>query len=266
MSETTGSEKSLSEELSGKVAVVTGAASGIGAAVARKLASAGAAVVCADLNLDGANDLAFELSPDGSKAAAIRLDVASLKEWQELVTIVQDNFGSADVLANCAGIASFSPAETISEDEWRKVHAVNLDGPLFGIQALLPLLKQSDAGAIVNISSLSAKIGATYGIAYSSSKAGLVAVTKAAAKYFNRKRYNCRCNVILPGYVDTPLLDSFFEDRTDPAAARKKALNPFYQGRASSAEEIAEAVLFLASARSGNMTGSELVMDGGVWA
>lgn len=256
----------MTGELEGRVAVVTGAASGIGAAVAAKLALAGARLICTDINSDGAVEVAAKLTAGGAVAHGISLDVADPVSWQGVAEHATVRFGRADILANCAGIASFSPAETISPEEWRRVHAVNLDGPMFGIQALLPLLKQSDAGAVVNIASTSARIGATYGVAYSTSKAGLVALTKSTAKFFNFQGYDCRCNVILPGHVETPLLDKVLSKRTDPAAAKEQAVRMLYQRRTSTADEIADSVLFLSSRRSGNMTGAELVIDGGLLA
>jgi glucose 1-dehydrogenase len=253
-------------ELEKRVAIVTGSGSGIGAATARKLAMAGAFVACADINVSAVRSVAVAIIADGGSAAAYELDVSSRSAWQELVSSLGNSHARIDILANCAGVASFSSLEAIEEREWRAVNAVNCDGPLLGIQATVPYLKQSDAGAVVNISSLAARVGATFGIAYSASKAALVGLTRSAAKYFNHAGYKCRCNVILPGYVETPLLQSFFKDRKDPAAAKQKALATFYERRAATAEEIAEAVLYLASPRSGYITGAELVVDGGMSA
>jgi 3(or 17)beta-hydroxysteroid dehydrogenase len=242
-----------------KIAMVTGGASGIGLAAATLLVREGATVYVADVNPDGA-DTAAEIG-----ARFIQMDVSSEEAWKNAVERIDAEQGHLDILLNNAG---FSPHDTVEDfelDQWRKIHAVVIEGIALGCKAVLPVMKKSAAAAIVNTSSVAGMIGSTNYLSYGAAKAAVTNVTKSTAMYCARKGYPIRCNSVHPGSVDTPILD---DDKArygaDKAlAVRAKAIP---MGRVGQPHEVAYAMLFLASDEASFITGTQLVVDGGFTA
>jgi NAD(P)-dependent dehydrogenase (short-subunit alcohol dehydrogenase family) len=238
-------------DFSGKVALVTGGASGIGAACARAFHAAGAKVVIADLNPDAAGRLASEL---GDRAVATRLDVADPASCQAMVDLAVEQFGEVDIAVNNAGISTeLAPIPDTTVDDWRKVISINLDGVFYCLKAEMAVMK---AGAsIVNIASIMGAIARTGAAAYVASKHGVVGLTKVAA--LEGADRNIRVNAIGPGYIETPLLQQATLEALDQIAA----LHPL--GRLGKPDEIAAAVVFLASPSASFITGAYYPVDGG---
>ena len=238
-------------DFSGKVALVTGGASGIGAACARAFHAAGAKVVIADLNPDTASRLASEL---GDRAVATQLDVADSASCQAMVDLAVKQFGGLDIAVNNAGISTeLAPIPDTTVDDWRKVISINLDGVFYCLKAEMAAMK---AGAsIVNIASIMGAIARTGAAAYVASKHGVVGLTKVAA--LEGADRNIRVNAIGPGYIETPLLQQATLEALDQIAA----LHPL--GRLGKPDEIAAAVLFLVSSSASFITGAYYPVDGG---
>ncbi|WP_459617010.1 SDR family oxidoreductase [Bordetella sp. 2513F-2] len=238
-----------------KVVLVTGAGGGLGSAQAKVFAAAGASVVVADVAADRGEAVAEAIRRGGGHAGFIRLDVASAASWSLLVEYVTREFGSLHVLVNNAGIVSRTGVSTIFLEEWQRVIDVNLTGPMLGIQALAPLIRDSGGGSIINISSTAGLAGHP-GVAYSASKWGLRGITKSAA--LDLLSWGIRVNSVHPAQVsDTQM--------TSEATAGWRHANERVMpaGRAAETVEVAQAVLFLASDHSSYINASEIVVDGG---
>jgi cyclopentanol dehydrogenase len=253
--------KGTNMRLSNKVILVTGAASGIGAAATRLFAAEGAKVVATDRQIDRLDALVAEL-PKGS-ALALTHDVASDEGWRQVVARAIQHFGRIDVLLNNAGVSDRQPvplstAETTVEADWDRVMAVNLKGPWLGIKHVLPGMKAQGAGSIINVSSVAALIGSGGPFAYTASKGGLRSMTKHVAVHYGR--FGIRANSIHPGGVRTPMIE---EDMKNPDIARA-VMAQIPLGRIAEPSEIAELALFLASDGSSYLTGAELTVDGGL--
>ena len=255
--------------VAGKVALVTGAASGLGAASARMLAREGAKLVLADLDLVAAQAVLRDIEAAGGTGAAIRLDVALEPDWIDAMAMIRQRFGRLDVTVNCAGtnIARSFPTDTTLED-WRRLMSINLDGVFLGTKHSLAAMQQSDPvnGSIINISSIMGLIGAPDIAAYNASKGGVRLYSKSVALSCAEKRIAVRVNTIHPGFVDTPLLQTAINRFEDRAEGRRiyDALAPV--GRLGVPDDVAYGVLYLASDESSFVTGSELVIDGGYTA
>jgi NAD(P)-dependent dehydrogenase (short-subunit alcohol dehydrogenase family) len=249
--------------LDGKVALITGAAGGIGRVAAELFASEGAAVVVVDVvEADGAA-VVDAIEAAGGQAAFVRADVSDASDAEGMVRFAVDTFGGLHVLYNNAGILPPDDAGTLDtpEDTWDRVMTVNLKGVWLGCKHGIPALLDSGGGAIVNVSSLVALMGsAVPQIAYTASKGGVLAMTRELAVEYARR--GIRANVLCPGPIDTPLMAELMSD--PQWAARRLVHIPM--GRPGQAEEIARAALFLASDDSSFMTGATLVVDGGITA
>lgn len=252
--------------LSGAITVVTGAASGIGLATARALAEAGADVWLVDRDARG---LAAALAScaGGARHVAWPLDVTSEAGWQALFDAIDARHGRLDILVNNAGAAHPQPIAQTSLAEWRASLAVNCDSVLLGTRAMLPLLARDlprsrrSASAIVNVSSVRGMIGGANFAAYCAAKGAVRMFTKAAALECAALGQRVRVNSVHPGFIETPLARAAL----DPGAlARRLSGIPLQRG--GTAEEVAAAILFLASGASSYMTGAELVVDGGTLA
>lgn len=246
----------------GKVALVTGAASGIGKATARLLAAEGAWVAVADINQADGQASAEALGPSGF---FVHLDVTKEASWQDALAAVEARFGGLNVLVNAAGISPGDTIEDASLEHWHHVHAICLDGVFLGCKHGIPLIDRSGGGAIVNISSVAGLLGVPNLASYSSAKAGVRNLTKSIAMHCTKKGYNIRCNSIHPGPIDTPILKQthggVIEERH--MRAREKAV-PMH--RIGQPEEVAKPILFLTSDDASFITGTELVVDGGFTA
>lgn len=248
--------------LDGKVTMVTGAAQGLGQATARMLASEGAKVALTDLNLEGANQTAAAL---GDAAIALAHDVTDEAQWQAALRAAVDRFGALHVLVNNAGIMELGTVEETTLEAWRRTHAVDLDGVFLGCKHAISHIAASGGGAIVNISSISGIVAGHNTAAYNSAKAGVRLLTKSVALHCARKGYNIRCNSIHPMFVNTPLLYGVMK-RFTPEEAVAKLAKQIPLGRVGEPQDVAYAVVYLASEESRMMTGAELVIDGGLSA
>ncbi len=246
----------------GKIALVTGAASGIGKETARQFAAEGAWVAIADINNEAGQASAKALGPSGFY---VHLDVTSEQSWQDALAAVEARFGGLHVLVNAAGISPGDTIEDASLEHWHKVHAICLDGVFLGCKHGIPLIDRSGGGAIVNISSVAGLLGVPHLSSYSSAKAGVRNLTKSMAMHCTRRGYNIRCNSIHPGSVETPILQQVhpgpMEERHIQARAKAIPMR-----RIGQPVEIAKPILFLASDDASFITGTELVVDGGYTA
>lgn len=248
-------------EIPGKVVFITGAASGIGAATARLAAARGARVVLADRDVRRGTEIAGEI---GNNALFLELDVSSDAAWQAVLSTVRERFGKLDVLVNAAAINPSTTIVDTSIEDWRRAFSVNADGVFLGCKYGVRLMIETNvAGAIVNVSSpMGVKPWATL-IAYSASKAAVLNLTKSVALYCAQQGTCIRCNAVIPGAVHTAMMERFLETVPDreETLARLAANQPM--GRLVTAEEVAEAILYLASDGSPFVTGAVLPVDGG---
>jgi NAD(P)-dependent dehydrogenase (short-subunit alcohol dehydrogenase family) len=240
------------------VAVVTGAGSGVGQAVAVRLAKEGAAVAALDVAEDNLASTVATITGEGGTAIAYRCDVTDERSVGETATALMAELGDPTVVCNVAGIGGFFNTEAMPLDRWERILAVNLTGPFLVCRATLPSLLEH-GGAIVNVASNTALMGQAYSAAYCASKAGLLMFSKAlASEYLTR---GVRVNVVAPGGVDTPLMGAF----TLPEGADPKELSKLMTPMGfSTPAEIAASVAFLASAESSYTTGAVLSVDGGL--
>ncbi|RAL25161.1 3-beta hydroxysteroid dehydrogenase [Lujinxingia litoralis] len=254
--------------VSGKRALVTGGGSGLGAAQCEMLASEGAQVVVADINMDGASAVAEKIKGAGGQALALSLNVTSEEEWAEAVDATVDRFGGLEVVVNNAGIAIPANVETTTMDIWRKTLAVNLDGVFLGTRAAIGYMKDHEGGSIINISSIEGIIGEPGAAAYNASKGGVRIFTKSAALHCAAEGYAIRVNSVHPGYILTAMVSGAVAQmpQDEAKAFQDRILGAIPLGRMGEPDEIAYGVLFLASDESRYMTGSELVIDGGYTA
>jgi NAD(P)-dependent dehydrogenase (short-subunit alcohol dehydrogenase family) len=248
--------------LAGKVALITGAGKGMGAAIARLFASEGARLALAGRTLKHVEAVAESL---GQEAIAIRLDVASRPDWDAAIAAVSAKWGRLDILVNCAGVSQAASIEDVTEEDWRRHMATNLDGVFHGCRASLPLMKASgEPGSIVNIGSAFALRPMGAFAAYSTSKAAVITLTRTIALHCATSGYNIRANVVHPGGTETDMLEQALADTGMP---RQDAYDYFAKihpmGRLGKPEEVARAALFFASDASSFTTGAEISVDGG---
>jgi 3alpha(or 20beta)-hydroxysteroid dehydrogenase len=249
----------MGDRLAGKVALVSGAGRGIGAAVARRLVCDGARVVCGDLNGTAATEVAASLGGDG---LGLHLDVRSEASWAEVVTAATEHFGTIGVLVNNAGILRALPIVATSLEEFRETVEVNQIGVFLGLKTVAPLMAVAGSGSIVNVSSMLGLVGQAFAGAYTASKFAVTGLTKVAALEFASA--GVRVNSVHPGYIGgTEMLSAVnlgvdFGDTYDVANIPLK--------RMGSPEEVADLVCYLASDESRYCTGAEFVIDGGLIA
>jgi NAD(P)-dependent dehydrogenase (short-subunit alcohol dehydrogenase family) len=259
----TASVTAMAERLSGKVALITGAGSGIGRVAAELFASEGAAVVVADVVAGAADQTVATITSSGGRARAVTVDVADEEQVADMVAAAVDTFGALHVLFNNAGIFPGDDGGVLDTppSTWDRVMQVNLKGVWLGCRAAVPAMIDSGGGSIVNVASFVALMGAaTAQVAYTASKGGVLAFTRELAVEYARS--GIRANSLCPGPIDTPLLAELLAD----PVRRQRRLIHVPMGRLGRPEEIARAALFLASDDSSFMTGSALVVDGGITA
>jgi len=252
----------MSGRLSGKIALVTGAASGIGQATARRCAAEGAVVVACDRDEERLRASLGELPGGGGLHLAIPFDVTDEAGWKGAMDQVAERFGRLDVLVNNAGFGRFRAIADTTLEEWRATLAVNLDSVFLGTRHALPLLARSGRGAIVNMSSIRGLVAGPNAGAYSAAKAGVRLFTKVTALECAAAGNGVRANSVHPGHVETPLTAAAY---ADPVLA-KEFLAETPLGRFARPEEIANVIAFLASDESSYMTGAEVAIDGGLTA
>jgi 2-hydroxycyclohexanecarboxyl-CoA dehydrogenase len=244
--------------LEGKIALVTGGASGIGAATARRLAAEGARVAIGDLNEQGASDVAGELDGFG-----FALDVADAASVSAGVAAAADALGEIDVLINNAGTDRFSFFVNSDEQLWDFVLGVNLRGVLAVTHAVLPGMQQRRRGSIVNVASEAGRVGSQGSAVYSAAKAGVIGFTKAIAR--EAARYRVRCNAVAPGPIETPLLNAAPAMLGEIGERLKQGMvDATALGRSGEPEEVAAAIVFLAGDEASYVTGQTLNVSGGL--
>ena len=238
-------------KLDGKVAIITGGASGIGAGMVDVFRAEGATVIAADINED-----ALAKASEKENVHGMKLDVSSDEAWKTFAHDVKERFGSIDILVNNAGVSSEKPYTEINKEDWDFMMAINGFGPFAGMKHIAPIMAEQGKGSIVNISSYTAQIGQGFNH-YSASKGAVRAISKAAATQFGRQ--GVRVNALFPGIIETPM--------TQGLSTSKDLLNQLIQAtplqRLGQPEDIAKAALFLASDDSSYITGAEIVIDGG---
>jgi 3-oxoacyl-[acyl-carrier protein] reductase len=256
-------------KLKDKVAIVTGAASGIGKATAVNFAREGAAVMCADVNAGGAEAVARQIADTGGQAASIKADVAAEPDVQEMVGQTVARWGRLDVLYNNAGIGFGMPVTQVPVEEWDRLMGINLRGVYLGCKHAIPEMLKNGGGAIVSTASDAGLRGSAFLSAYCASKGGVVMLTKALAVEWAGQgiRINCVC----PGVIKTPILDPFIAqmqaltgESSEHQWERMGRMHPI--GRVGQPEEVAKAVTFLASDEASFITGIALPVDGGLEA
>ena len=249
--------------LEGKTALVTGAASGIGLQTSIRLAEEGALVMMTDINLEEGLQQAEKL---GANSAFLKLDNTEEEEWISVLSKTVKRFGRLNILVNSAGMVLIADVEQITLEDWRKVHAVNLDGTFLGCKHGVRVMKEFGAGSIINLSSISGMIGGFNLAAYNSSKGAVRMLTKSVALHCARAGYGIRCNSIHPTFIETPMLESMIRDSPDPEKARQTLVRQVPLRRIGKPDDVANMIVYLASDESTFVTGTEMVIDGGVIA
>lgn len=246
------------QRIAGQVALVTGGASGIGRACAARLAREGALTIVSDVDEAGGERVVDEIRAAGGEAEFHRHEVASEEDWRTVIAKTGERHGRLDILVNNAGIALGGPITDMSLEAWRRLMSVNLDGVFLGVKHALPLIRAGGrGGSIVNMSSIAGLKGVPGQAAYSASKAAVRMLTKAVALECAAAKDRVRVNSVHPGLIDTPIYGARRE-QLDEMAARLVPL-----GCKGSPEDIADAVLWLASSEARYVTGAEIVVDGG---
>ncbi len=250
------------DRLAGKVAFITGAASGIGRATAHRFAAEGARVVLADRDAANGAAAAAEL---GAPHVFVALDVTNETAWAAAVEQTVARFARLDILVNGAGIGVMGDVESISLADWRLVNAVNSDACFLGCKAAIGAMKPT-GGSIINISSVAGLIADPDLPAYCASKGAVRLFTKSVALHCARKGYNIRCNSVHPSFIATPMVDAMIANAPDPDKMRKRLTQAAPLGRLGEAEDVAQLLVYLASDESKFVTGAEFVIDGGLTA
>lgn len=263
--------------LEGKVALVTGAAGGMGRAIAERMAEEGARVALTDLRGEEVEAAAAELSGRGLAAIGLAHDVTSEADWQRVVAATAKEFGELSVLVNNAGSFIMDSIEDCALDSWRKMFSVNVESVFLGTKAAIGAMKgngrdRESPNAIVNVSSIGGLIGAAFTTAYSSAKGAVTLLTKCAALECAKLGYAIRVNSVHPGLSDTPmqnvLLDGHVRYSGYPSrdAARQGMVDAYPLGRLGRPRDVADATVFLASDHARYVTGTQLIVDGGLTA
>ena len=249
-----------------KAALITGGASGLGLASGKKLLKEGAKVIFTDIDKAKLENIKDQIDNEFAEFFSTKLlDVTDEDNWKSVLSESVDELGGLNILLNSAGITLGADIVSTSFDIWKKVHDINLDGVFLGCKHALPLMSQSGKGSIINLSSISGIVAGWNTAAYNSSKAAVRHLTKSIALYCGKKEIDVRCNSIHPAFVDTPILDPmkqvFGKEEAIKKLARQIPIN-----RIGEPSDVANAVLYLASDESKFMTGSEIVLDGGLSA
>jgi meso-butanediol dehydrogenase/(S,S)-butanediol dehydrogenase/diacetyl reductase len=250
--------------LQDKVCVVTGGGSGIGAATCALFAREGAKLVVADMNLDAAQAVADAAKAAGGQAVAFAVDVSNSEAVHKLIDFALAQFGRLDVLVNNAGFGFAGTVVDTDEADWDRLMAVNLKGVFLGCKHAIPVMQRQGGGAIVNTASVVSTVGVRDRAAYCASKGGVASLTRAMA--LDHVDAGIRVNAVAPGTIDSPYFDQMLAKTEDPVAFKKGIAERQAMGRLGKPEEIAGAILYLASDEASFVTGSLLTVDGGMTA
>lgn len=249
--------------LDNKVALVTGGAKGLGAAMCTLFAKEGAAVAVTDIDESGAQALAADIEKSGGRSRAYAQDVTDEAAWTSTIEAVQADLGGFDILVNNAGIAIVGTVEDCTLADWRKTMTVNLESVFLGTQAAIRYMKPQRSGSIINISSIEGIVGEPIVAAYNASKGGVRIFTKSAALHCAKSGYGIRVNSVHPGFVDTAMVSGAAQALEDPDAFVADVINRHPVGRLGEPMDVAYAALYLASDESTFICGAEMIVDGG---
>ena len=252
------------ERLRGKRAIVTGAGSGIGRAIALRFAEEGARVVISDVDGEAAASVASEAGGANSEILVRKTDVTDSSEVEALVGTALEEWSGLDVMVNNAGVGIAATTPETSEEDWNTVLDVCLKGTFFGMKYAIPAISDSGGGSVINMSSIAALVGLNDRAAYSAAKGGILSLTRAAA--IDHIEEGVRVNCIAPGTVDTPWVARITAGYDDPQEAREKMKARQPHGRLVTPEEIAAMAAYLASEEAGSVVGACMVVDGGMTA
>jgi len=250
----------------GKIAIVTGAAAGIGRASALRLAQEGALVCLSDIDQAGVEKAAAEIRDGGGEAFSVAHDVAEEANWRRAIDATLERFGGLNIQVNNAGIAFAAGLEDTTTEQWRRIMAVNVDSVFFGCKFALPAMRESGGGAIVNMSSVLGLVGSPVQAAYNATKGAVRLFTKGVALECAEAGWNIRVNSVHPAYIRTPMVERYAESWGSLESGLAALGKLHSAGRVGEAEEVANAVLYLASDEAKFVTGTELVIDGGYTA
>ncbi len=244
-------------ELEGKVAIVTGAAQGIGKAISLLLARRGADVVSADINIEKAEETASEIESIGRRSIAVKVNVADPEDVERMVQTVIERFGKIDILVNNAGITRDRLILRMTEEDWDAVMDINLKGTFNCTKSCIRHMSRQKSGKIVNIASVVGEMGNAGQANYAASKAGVIGFTKTIAREFAQRGINV--NAIAPGYIQTPMTEAL------PEKVKEELKRLIPMERLGQPEDVAQAVLFLVSEASSYITGQVLNVNGGIY-
>lgn len=245
-------------DFTGKIAIVTGSAKGIGKRVAQMLAEHGASVAIVDIDMERAQQTAEEINRAGGVAKAYKVDLGSVEQIREMEAAVEREFGGVHILVNNAGILHSTPIEEITEKEWDLISSVNLKGVFFATQSVVPAFKKQKYGKIVNMASLAGRNGGfANGLGYSATKGGIIGLTKGLATRL--AAWNINANAVAPGTTATDIIKQFTPEKI------KELEQKIPMGRLGEVEDIANAVCFLCSDEAGFITGATLDVNGGMY-
>lgn len=248
-------------DLTGKVAVVSGGSSGMGAAIVRRLGVSGASVVVGGRDEERTKSAVRGIVAAGGQAVAVLADVSDSSGAARMVSVATAQFGRLDVVVNAAGVIHRGGASDTDDEQWRRVMSTNVDGTFFLSRAAIAPMRSNGGGSIINISSTVGLVGSANGIAYSASKGAVTNLTRAMA--LDHAAEHIRINAICPGATNTPMLGSGHATPADRVASLDRILSSVPQGRPAEPDEIADLVLFLASDASRHITGTAISIDGG---
>lgn len=244
------------KRLENKVALITGAAQGLGKAIAVGYAREGASLAISDVNMEKLREVKKEIASSGSEVIAFELDVANEEQWKSVINEAIEKFGRLDIVVNNAGVGTHGNIETTSFEDWKKLLSINLDGVFLGTKyGAQAMIEKGNKGSIINMSSVAGLVGDSELLAYSASKGGVRLFSKSAALHLAQKKTGIRVNTIHPGYINTELIKLV----PDPS----EMIDKTPMGRFGDPEMIAQGAIYLGSDESSFSTGSELVIDGG---